>query len=304
MKIIPCTIILGFAFLSLCSCSNQEQNLPVREAERVYKQETFNSYWYAGKAEIASYNLKQSRYGELHEGKAVLIFVTEPFSAAKHVKLDRPEANNKDKVTVMKLNLMKKFNTGIYPYSMMLSVFTPIDDHQNSHTLKATMSAQEWCGQVYSQMNLTGNKYAVNSFSYFEQEGDQEFKIEATLLEDELWNRIRLNYKTLPTGNIKVIPGLFYTRLMHEPLEPVEASASLKIEKDEARYSLNYPERTLTIVFKTKFPYKITSWEESYKGPMDKVLTTSASLDKELFIDYWTKNRSVDSYLRDSLNLD
>ena len=40
----------------------------------------FGDYWYQGKAELASYDLNQSRYGEIRNGHAVLIFLTEDFS--------------------------------------------------------------------------------------------------------------------------------------------------------------------------------------------------------------------------------
>ena len=46
----------------------------------------FKEYWYAGKAEITSYELEQARYGELRKGNAVLIYVTEPFLSEKQVK--------------------------------------------------------------------------------------------------------------------------------------------------------------------------------------------------------------------------
>ena len=49
----------------------------------------------------------------------VLIFVTEDFSASKQVKLDRPEKVPSDAVKVLKLNATRKFNTGIYPYSIL-----------------------------------------------------------------------------------------------------------------------------------------------------------------------------------------
>ena len=83
--------------------------------------QAFNSYWHAGKAELSKYSLQQSRYGELHEGHAVLVFVTERMNPKKQVKADRPGA---DTVPVLKLNATRKFNTGIYPYSVMTSVFT------------------------------------------------------------------------------------------------------------------------------------------------------------------------------------
>ena len=81
----------------------------------------FKSYWYNGEAEITSFDLQQARYGHTYPGQAVMIFVTEDFSKAKQVKLDHPEEAGNDRINVLKLNLTKKFNTGIYPYSMMLS---------------------------------------------------------------------------------------------------------------------------------------------------------------------------------------
>ena len=39
----------------------------------------FGDYWYQGEAEITSYELEQARYGSMHDGEAVLIFVTERF---------------------------------------------------------------------------------------------------------------------------------------------------------------------------------------------------------------------------------
>ena len=37
----------------------------------------FKAYWFDGTAEISSYKLIQSRYGDPREGEAVLIYVTE-----------------------------------------------------------------------------------------------------------------------------------------------------------------------------------------------------------------------------------
>jgi len=56
----------------------------------------FAEYWYAGKSEVAVYDLQQSRYGEVRPGTATLIFVTEPFSKKKHVKLDDPTTGKRD----------------------------------------------------------------------------------------------------------------------------------------------------------------------------------------------------------------
>ena len=282
--------------LFLTSCDGQKG--------KPYTTNQFKQYWYAGQAEINSYKLSQSRYGEQREGTAVLVFVTEDFSRAKQVKLDNPDKAADDKVKVLKLNFMKQFITGIYPYSMMQSVFTPVIRHQDEHTLKTTMTTQEWCGQVFVQMNYSKDRYDIKSHSYFEQEGDQTYKIEGTLLEDELWNIIRLDHHALPDGNFTIIPALFHSRLNHLDTKTYQAVGTKSLSNDTAVYSLEIPEikRRLTIRYENSFPYRILSWEEEFeeRGVIRK---TSATLDKTLISDYWTKNKNEFQYLRDSLNL-
>lgn len=80
MEFTRITIIITLLALSMPSCNKKENN-----AERVpvYASEQFHDYWHAGKAEVNSYNLDQSRYGESRPGKAVLIFATEDQPAGK-----------------------------------------------------------------------------------------------------------------------------------------------------------------------------------------------------------------------------
>ncbi len=308
---LPILITVSLVAASFNSCQKSASSAPVEKdvpaiktANETPDREEFNKYWYSGKAEVSSYNLSQARYGELRDGKATLIFVTEPFSKSKQVKLDYAERSGDDKVAVMKLNFVKKFLTGIYPYSMMMSTFTPVDSYNHPNTLKVTMSGQEWCGHVFSQLNLDKNNYNVKSYSYFESEGDEQFEINKGLLEDELWNRIRLDYRSLPTGQLDITPGLFHSRLKHKNFKPSKAEASITEEAGEATYTLTYENgRTLAITFGTDFPHKILKWSESSKGIDGRTLTTTGTLDKTLYIDYWSKNSNSDLYLRDSLNL-
>lgn len=271
----------------------------------LYQTDEFRKYWHSGLAEVNSYTLSQSRYGENRDGTAVLIFVTEDISKKDHVKLDDAESvSYNDRVNVLKMNFTKNFVTGIYPYSMMLSVFTPVNRAAYPSTLKATMSSQEWCGQVYTQMNLRGKRYAVKSHSYFQQEGDQNFSVRAKLLEDELWNLIRLDHNHLPVGNIEVVPGLFFTRLKHTDLAVQSAFAERLVTDSSFVYSLSFNQlsRKLSIEFQKDFPYKIIRWKEEWTEN-GKVHQTFAILNKTLHIDYWTKNRNEHLFLRDSLGL-
>ncbi len=302
-KLLLIIFIVSSIAISCSSPTNGDSQTAFKVPAVQVSNGSFGDYWYAGKAELSSYTLHQARYGQTHEGKAVMIFVTEPFSKSKQVKLDKGGQGNTDEQTVLKFNFTKKFNTGIYPYSMMLSAFTPVDRGQYSNTPKVTMSSQEWCGQVFSQMNLRKNSYDLHSYSYFEQEGDLNKKVKKALLEDEVWNRIRLDYKSLPIGEIEIIPGLFYTRLLHKNLEAVKATASLSQYDNKAAYIIKYPSRELSIFFEVEFPHKILGWKEIYDGLGGKQVTTSAELDKTILLDYWNRHNNEDSYLRDSLNL-
>ena len=282
------------------SCSEQATTVPVMSGIS----EDFRNYWYTGKAEVNSFNLVQSRYGEERSGKAMMIFVTEDFSINKQVKLDDPDKAGSDKASVLKLNMTKNFITGIYPYSMMLSAFTPIDMNQVPHTLKVTMSAQEWCGQVFSQVNLKHKNYVITGHSYFEKEGDKNLNLKVAWLEDELWNRIRLDPQSLPIGEVEMIPGLFFSHLNHIGLISEKANCSKEETSDLVVYTITYPlqKRTIAIEFEKVFPHSIKGWTETQEQN-GKTYTTTARLDKQLITDYWTKNKNEFLYLRDSLGL-
>ncbi len=274
----------------------------------------FHSYWYNYGAEITRFELEQSRYGEIHPGHAVLIFVTEPFLPDIHVKSDY-ESSRQRSIPALKLNFIKRFNTGIYDYSMMKSVFTPIptEDLQYSKTLKVSMTRQDWCGHVYLQYNLEGDHYNVKQYSYFEKEGDTAITIPSVHLEDEIWTRIRIAPETLPIGDVKMIPGSFFTTL--RMVEPGAENAFAKLTNtqevdmgDVSLYTVTYPslQRTLSIRFNRNFPYDILSWSESYpsgSGKDAKVLTTKAHRTHTVMTDYWNKNSVKDLELRKELGL-
>lgn len=294
--------------LSIFSCkeavktTSKISNATQPEKERLLQKqelsEEFKEYWYAGEAEITSYKLEQARYGEIREGTAMLIFVTEDFLPKTQVK-----ANNysEDNTSVLKLNATKNFNTGIYPYSIMQSTFYPVANNQ--HAIKISASIQEWCGQAYSQIN-NRDDFEVMSHSYFQGEADQSFNIEKTWTENELWTKLRIDPKSLPTGNLDIIPSLEYTRLFHEVVKSYNANAELKNDS----YTITYPDlnRVLKINYNSQFPYEILSWEETIStgvGASAKTLTTKATKLASIKSDYWTKNSNDDKDLRAILKL-
>ena len=294
-------IVTGWTLLMI-ACSSTGR--PLNDVAQVDVQD-FNGYWYQGKAELTSYRLEQARYGEIHSGTAVMVFVTEDFSQSKQVKLDYPQQAGDDAVKVLKLNALRKFNTGIYDYSTMQSTFTPVNREEHPKTLKVTSSSQEWCGQTFTQLNLMDDGYKAQMYSYFESEGDEIKNLPKVWLENELWNLIRIDPSSLPVGKIEVIPDLVFQRFMHVELKASAAEASLANDGEFTVYTVLYPEyqRTLKITFGSKFPHAIDKWEETQQRG-SKTLTTKATKMKSMMSAYWGQNSVSDGYLRTELGLD
>lgn len=317
LKILPMTrstlvvLLPIFTFLFLSGCSQPLKDSGTNEIAigspeikksgkpRVVTKE-FKEYWFSGKAEITSYELMQERYGELRKGTAVMVFVSEDFSPDIQVKA---EQSSKETIPVLKLNSTKKYLTGIYPYSVMTSAFSPIT--KKDHAIKISNSVQEWCGQVYMQLN-NREKFQFIGHSYFEGEADQKASLDKTWLEDELWNLIRINPEDLPTGDITIIPSLEFLRMRHKNVSIQNAVASLKQGDSISTYLLKYPEleRELMIYFNSSFPFEIEKWEETNTAwGNNQRLTTTATRMKRIKNAYWSRNSNADVALRDSLSL-
>ena len=258
--------------------------------------QTFKTHWFDGFAEINSYELTQSRYGQQRKGKAVLIFVTEDFLAKEQVK-----ANQKSKTTipVLKSNRSKNFLTGIYPYAIMSSSFSSL---RKKHPLiKTVASIQEWCGQSYLQLNAREKENTLVSHSYFEGEADQKFTLPKTVSEDELWNLIRFDPKNLPVGEFDLFPSLEIIRLNHIEAKAVKATASLQA----GSYSLYIPslQRSLNIRFDQNFPYTIEGWEEKYNHKGEQYTSTAKRIHTERR-QYWQENNNASMRFRAPFKLD
>lgn len=275
-----------------------------KEAQAPKRQlnQEFKDYWYNGTAEITSYSLEQARYGEIREGNAVMIFVTEPFLTGLQVKADTKDSSN---IPVLKLNATKNYITGIYPYSIMTSSFYPVYDNQ--HALKVSFSSQEWCGHVYAQLN-NRNDFEIMSHSYFGSEADQDYHLSKANLENEIWNKIRINPADLPIGELTMIPSLEFIRLTHKELKEYKAITSITEDDGLNTYEIIYPdlERNLKINFRSEFPYTIESWVDTYKdgfGEKAKTLSSKATIINRITTPYWQQNSNKDLSLRDSLGL-
>lgn len=191
--------------------------------------QTFWDHWGDGRAELAGYELTMPRYGELRQGVAVAIFVTEPFSDTLRVKADPGRHPSSDTFQVMKLNLVRDFPTGVYDYNLMSSVFVavqPFDGGAAGRPAKVSFSSQEWCGHVYDQLLFRDRRIDRDSHSYFDGEADQQASLRATrdgVSEDVLFHWARgLAEPFLEAGesrDLEILTSLTTSRLRHRPLE-------------------------------------------------------------------------------------
>jgi hypothetical protein len=134
----------------------------------------FWAAWGDGNAELAGYRLTQPRYGELREGTAATVVVTEDFSWSERVKADPGEHAERDLRKVLKLNMARDFLTGIYPYHVLTSAFLRVDAGDGMKAMdpiKVAFSATEWCGMVYDELRMTAGYVHADGHTYFDKDG-------------------------------------------------------------------------------------------------------------------------------------
>ncbi len=274
----------------------------------------FWPYWGDGKAEISTYASTQSRYGQEREAEVALIYVTEPFNLRRQVKSDAAATNDPNVINVLKLNRVKKFQTGIYDYSLMSSVFTPLEAYrlgdqriEAGAALKMTFTSQEWCGQTFQQLNRTASGMNSRSFSYFESEGDQSSDIETVsgaLWADELFIAVRELIRPMPTGNIILYQTLETGRLFHRPMQAMEARVTRSrgsyswdgIQRDVQTFLVEADDKQWRFTVEEDYPRKIFAYE--YRE--GSRIVENATLKQSRRLPYWSLNDNADQkYLRE-----
>lgn len=312
---VPIACLLTFSACQHAGGPAQEENAnALKVSLNTGDPDRLSDYWYQGQAELNRYELSQNRYQDTHPGEVVMVFVTEDFLTDKQVKNDN--YTNDNSIPILKNNIVKSFPTGIYTYNIMTSVFTPVQTQAHPMTLKVTNSSQEWCGQTYMQVNYNTGKdrYDYLLHSYFENEADKTGEAAPTLLEEELFNRIRINPAGLPTGSMELLPSTEYSRLTHRPYSASPAELELsaysgtEFTGDNLQvYTINYPElqRTLEIVFEKAAPYRIAGWKDTYPSMFDKQPRSTIARRTHTLMDaYWSHNALSDMDKRRELGLD
>jgi hypothetical protein len=270
----------------------------------------FWDHWGDGRAELSAYALTTPRYGELRRGEAVHIWVTETFTHGQRVKSD---GGHPDEYPVIKLNDSREFQTGIYDYDVMTSVFSRLDGGAPlGEPVKVSMSMAEWCGHVYEQLMPTDAGLVWHAHSYFDGEADRQTPLPRHrdgLVGDAapLVARGLAGPWVGPGEQAKVdwLPTLVHGRVAHVAPTWGEAtlsrSASVETVQVPAgsyevrRFTVTAPEHRTTWFVEEAPPHRIVRWERS-DGEV-------AELTGSQRVPYWTKNAEGDEALLAPLGL-
>ncbi len=258
----------------------------------------FWKHWGDGRAEVSGYALKTTRYGQSRDGELVLIYVTEPMDRRTWIKDDRGQVADGHRVNVLKLNHVVKFRTGIYPYSVMTSVFAPVDGlfPERFDPAKITLTAQEWCGHVYHQLRRSDGGFDEEIRSYFSAEGERDARRKTppgALYEDALLIQLRELDGPFNEGERwegPLVPGLWSVRKAHRELAPVaatiERSAARRGELAVTRFTVRREGFTWTLDVENRPPRRVLGWSTS-DGEEASLLGTER-------LPYWQLNGSGD----------
>ena len=218
---------------------------------------TYELSYFSGQAEISTFTLNKARYEGVHPGEAVLVFVAEPFLIDKQVKADHPTKENS--VSVLKMNRIDRFSTGIYDYSLYTSVFTASKQFSAHYPLKITMGAQDWCGQTFTQIN-NNNGFEYSHHSYFESEGDTAMHFNYAMTGDNMFNLARISPDLLPTGGFEILPAVHYLRTSHCEIKTYNAKGSMTNVKGGKMYEYEIPalNRSVRITISDTNHHRIT----------------------------------------------
>lgn len=264
--------------------------------------------WGDGKAELSSYRASVPRYGQRRQAEVVLIYVTEPMNRSTWIKDDY--VRGRQRVPVLKLNYSLKFNTGLYPYSVLTSVFSPADRWSSERfaPAKISLTAQEWCGHVFASVWPSQKSFLHQLNSYFASEGEGRKIVPTgknTLYEDALMIQLRELDGPFHQGKTKwvgkVVPSLWRNRKQHRKLRPQRASITRKNITQKQRNVTEFTLQFASSGFRRTFTVEAT-------GSRRLLGWTSTdgervTLHKTMRLPYWNLSRNRDSVYRKKLGL-
>jgi hypothetical protein len=274
-------------------------------APRASASSAFWDHWGDGRAELSGYRITVPRYGEPREGEMALIYVTEPHDRRSWIKDD--DVSSPHRVEALKLIRSFQFLTGVYPYAVFSSVFSPVDrwGEEPFHPVRIHLDVQEWCGSVSHRVWPAQDRLRSLRLSYFASEGETLREValpEGTLFEDALLIQLRELDGPFQDGEDWegwLVRELWSLRTGHGPVEPVRArisrSSATRGGGPVTRFRVEAEGYNRTLDVEESAPRRILGWETS-TGEVAELLTTER-------LAYWSLNRLGDESVRGQLGL-
>ena len=259
------TLSVIFAFTKKATIFQQDKPQMPQNVIVAVNQETnksFIDYWKTHKIEVSKYQLTED---SVSVGEGSLTFMIDHVSGI----------NETDSIQVLRTDFMGKIHKENYDYSAMTSVYLPLNLPLRPHALKVLNSVQEPAGNSFLSLSQIPKEYEIIVKNTFQKKIKEKFTMERVNLEDELWAKIRMNPKNLPTGEIEIIPSFAYWQSVRQSPDIYEAKATLTdysgtefTGRKLQLYNLDYPDlkRNLSIIFEGNFPFEIVGWKRVSDG--------------------------------------
>ncbi|MCG3173009.1 MAG: hypothetical protein GMKNLPBB_01185 [Myxococcota bacterium] len=130
--------------------------------------------WYDGKGEVSAYRSVIQRYNAPRRSIEFHVVVSETFNREKLVKQESPTPPG-NQITVTKFNLVRHFQTGIYDYHQVASVFL---DQQTAMPIKQTFTSAEWCGLTFKEILPRAGLTRMTVNTYWDPEASAAYELD------------------------------------------------------------------------------------------------------------------------------
>jgi hypothetical protein len=261
---------------------------------------------YQGQAEIAIYQGRIQRYGQMRDAELTLITVTEPVNPDERVKSE----GRGPAVAGLKQNQLLTFQTGVYPYRYMNTLLW---NQSTGRLFKVSMTSQDWCGQTAKTFLPTGGAGRMDFSSYWEGEGQGSLVVtippETGLSRSILYDELPLIVRSAEAENFRELQmfPLLMSSQVYRPdwdiggsrrtprFEPASWSvesvrAALPANRDAWKITVRHgPDKALADEFLVeKSPNRtLLSWKRYDGGEL--------VLKRHTFADYWKRNKPGDA---------
>ena len=212
--------------------------------------------WEDGLAEVAEYDLRQFRYGNLHPGTVTLVAVREAMDATRAVKA-APGATAT--VPVLKLHAIRSFQTGVYRYDQ--SSFQLVRQ-SDGVPLRWLITSHEWCGAAGKSW-INGGPLMVSS--YFDGHGDVRQDLDLgmdAVPADSLWWWTRAWVAAgSPATALRVVPSQLEARCVDTT--PQAATIAAAASRGQVVVTLRRDRLVDRLTIAADPPHALQSWEQA-----------------------------------------